>query len=180
MKYIFDFDDVLFNTNHGFIEHEYIVLEKAGVSRDSIKEYYKNIKLNDGVFSMIQMLDHFSVPREFYTEIMKKNKDFVNQNLLDLIKRAGKDNCYMVTYGEHSFQMDKIKYAGIEEFFSEIIVVQGSKKDSVEKICERYKNEQILFFDDKQEHFDNLDMTKCSNLKTIHYTGQDVRSLFPL
>ena len=46
MKYIFDFDDVLFNNTKQFKEHMYACLEKAGVSRGKAEEYYNTVREN--------------------------------------------------------------------------------------------------------------------------------------
>ncbi len=175
MKYIFDFDDVLFFTSKKFIEYEYSVLAKAGISPLDIQKYYQEIKTNNKTFSFKDMFEYLSIPQKFYLEIMSSCKNFVNEDLIYLVKKIGKENCFIVTYGDEDFQKEKIKYSDIEDVFSEITVVQGSKKEAIEKICLKYKDEEVLFIDDKQEHFDNLDMKKYPNLKTILYTGQDLK-----
>jgi FMN phosphatase YigB (HAD superfamily) len=177
MKYIFDFDDVLFYTNKKFIPYEYLVLEKLGVSRADIDEYYKKLKLSNIPFSMSKMLDNFSLPKESYDEVMRNNKNFINEDVLDVVKKIGRENCFIVTFGDEDFQRDKIKTAGIESLFSEIIVVGGSKKEEIEKICGRNKNEEVFFVDDKVEHLSEIDHAKCPNLKTILYMGQDLKSI---
>lgn len=177
MKYIFDFDDVLFYTTKKFIEHEYVILEKAGISRLQIKEYYKELKLNRIPFSMKKMLDNFSIPQRVYEEIMKENTTFINKDVIEIVKKLEKTNCYIITYGDEEFQKDKIKTSGIESLFSGIIVVKGSKKEAIEQLCAKYRDEGIIFIDDKAEYFEDIDLGKCPNLKTILYSGQDLKPL---
>lgn len=178
MKYIFDFDDVLFYTTKKFIPHEYVVLEKVGISRIDIENYYKDIKLSNSAFSMKKMLEHFSVPEEIYKEIMQENKNYLNQELVSIVMKLGKENCFILSFGDEEFQIDKIKTSGIEHLFSQIIVVKNNKKDFVEKICNLYKDEQVFFIDDKEEYLSQIDFAKCQNLKTVLYTGQkDFKSL---
>ncbi len=174
MKFIFDFDDVLFHTSKRFKKHVIPVLEKHGISRNQIEEYFKKERWN--LFSFKKMLAHFSVSR-LYEEIMGKGKVFSNKDLIEVIKKMGKNNCFIITYGDEEFQRDKIERAGITPLFSEIIVVTGSKKESIERICEKYKNEEVLFVDDKAKHFEDLDFNKYPNLKTILYDGQGLQKL---
>ena len=100
---------------------------------------------------------------------MSKCPDFVNKKLIGIIKKLGKENCYLVTYGEHEFNKEKVERSGIASLFSEIDIVPGSKKEIIYNICNRNKNEKVLFIDDKVKFFEDLDMTKCPNLKTILY-----------
>ena len=167
MKYIFDFDDVLVNTTkaNGFRESIYIYLEKSGISRDNAIKYIKKERLNR--FSLKKMLNHFEVKENLYDKIMGENKNFVNQELFEIIKKLGKNNCYIVSYGDKEFQRDKINNTGIAHLFSEIIVVEGSKKEEIEKIATLYKNEEVLFIDDKDYNFTDLELKKYPNLKTI-------------
>ncbi|MFA6353590.1 MAG: hypothetical protein WCW93_01520 [Candidatus Paceibacterota bacterium] len=178
MKYIFDFDDVLFNTScnpKNFREHIYSSLEKAGVPHNLSKEYVEKERWNK--FSLKKMLAHFSVNENMYKEIMGKNKSFVKNELITWIKKLGKSNCYVVSYGEAEYQIDKIERTGVSSLFSEIIVVSGSKKEAIEKICTKHKEEKVVFIDDKAKHFEDLDFKKYPNLKTILYTGQNAKSL---
>src|SRR3990167_7630412 len=97
MKYIFDFDDVLSHTTKRFKEHVIPVLEKDGVSRSQIEEYFKSEQWN--LFSFKKMLAHFSLS-DLYEEIMQEVKFFTNKELVREIEKIGKHNCYIVTYGD--------------------------------------------------------------------------------
>ena len=178
MKYIFDFDDVLFNTSinpRNFREHIYTSLEKAGVQYNLSKEYVEKERWNK--FSLKKMLAYFSVNKNVYEEIMGKNENFVKNELITLIKKLRKSNCYIVSYGEEEFQLDKIKRAGVASLFSKIIVVSESKKEAIEKICAKHRDEKVIFIDDKAKHFEDLDFKKYPNLKTVLYTGQNAKML---
>ena len=177
MKFIFDFDDVLFYTTRRRVEYIYPFLEKLGISRQKVDEYYKEVRGQN--FSMKKLLKYFSLPEETYEEIMRDSIDFSNKETINFLKKAGKENCFIITYGDEEFQLDKIKRTGVDTLVSEIIVVStDEKKEFIEVICEKYKNEKIVFIDDKAKHFENLDLQKCPNLKTILYTGQNLESYF--
>lgn len=175
MKYIFDFDDVLFNNTKQFKEHMYVCLEEAGVPRVSAEEYYRGVRV--GGFWLKEMLAHFSLEEKWYEKILQGSENFLNKELINKIKKLGKKNCYIVTHGGEEWQQDKIKKTGIAPFFSKIIIIQGSKKEAVEKICAKHRDEKIIFIDDKAKHFEDLDFAKYPNLKTILYDEQGFEKL---
>lgn len=183
MKYIFDFDDVLFNNTRQLKEHMYACIEKAGVPRLIAEKRYKEVR--DKEFTMKKFISALFVndkidkisQKELYEKIMVKSKNFTNLQLIKIVKKIRKQNCYMVTHGNKSYQLDKIKRTCIAPLFSQIFIVQKSKKQSIEKICRRHKNEEVIFVDDKAKRFEDLDFAKYSNLRTILYTGQDLSIL---
>ena len=178
MKYIFDFDDVLFHTTKRRKEHLFPFLERAGIARSDMEEYYKKALTGySGYLSMKDLLRHFSLKEEFYEEIMRGSEKYINIELIELVKKLEKGNCYIITYGDKEFQLDKIKRTSIAPLFSEIIVVQGSKKEAIEKIATLHKDEKVVFIDDKPHHFQDLDFTKYPNLKTILYDEQGLEKL---
>jgi HAD superfamily hydrolase (TIGR01509 family) len=178
MKFIFDFDGVLFLTIKNLEEHINEIYKRNGISREQIEKYYNQEKVNG--FSQKKMLKYFSLPENLYEEMMKDNKTFVNQEVLKVVKKLGSKNCYLVTDGDEEYQRDKIKSAEIAHLFSEIIVTLGSKKEIIKNICKKHKNETIIFVDDRQKFFDDLDLKKCPNLKTILFTGQNLEHYFKI
>ena len=182
IKIIFDFDDVLFHATKLFKEYIYKCLEKNGIAKDIAEDYYKKMErefsLKDFISELLaqEKINKISCD-EIYEEIMSKCKDFVNIELLEIVKKLGKYNCYIVSKGDEGFQRDKIGRSGIESFFSEINIVSGTKKDAVEKICNENKDSQIIFTDDKVKFFEDIDMKKCNNLKTILFDKNGLENL---
>lgn len=174
MKFIFDFDGVLFNAK-GFIKFMYDYLEKSGMPRATTEEYYK--KVGGTKFGLKEMLAYFSIDESFYEKIISESKKFNNKELLDVVTKLGKNNCYIVSHAKEDWQRDKIKRTGIDSFFSEIVVVPESKKQAVENICAIHKDEEVIFIDDKAKYFENLDFKKCPNLKTVLYDEQGLEKL---
>lgn len=178
MKFIFDFDDVLFHNTKLFKEHMYMCLEKAGIFRAEAEKYYKEVRVNE--FWLKELMAHFSLKESFDEELLSESKNFVNKELVKIIKKLGRLNCYIVTQGGEKWQKDKIKKVDIEPLFSDVITVWESKKEAVEKICAKYKNEDVVFIDDKVKHFENLDFKKYPNLKTILYDEQGLEKLISI
>jgi hypothetical protein len=177
MKYIFDFDDVLFQTTAGFRKKLILQLNKVGISEDKISEYILKERLN--LFSLKNMVKFLGLPDDLYQDIMADNSDFINHNLIELIKKQNKQDVFVVTYGDEEFQLAKLNSSGVVNLFlpENIFITSGSKKEIIENICTRNKNEKIIFIDDNQKHFNDIDFQKCSNLTTILYTGQDISDL---
>ncbi len=182
MKFIFDFDDVLFNTRK-FKEQIYLSVEKIGIPRAVEEECYKEFRKY--AFSLKKFLSYlFDKEKKenvsingIYEEIMFDCKSFLSQELIEIVRKLGKENCYIVTSGDKKFQFDKIKRAGVESLFSEIVVVPESKKEEIEKLCVKYKNEKIIFVDDKIKFIEDLDTSKYPNLKIILYDEQGLEKL---
>ncbi len=175
MKFIFDFDEVLFDTKK---LREIIVskLSRHSISGDIIEEYFKKERWNQ--FSLKKMLVHFSVTEDLYEEIMCECRNLKNKELLEMVQGIGKQNCFILSYGDKEFQLDKINRLNIRNLFSEIFINEtGNKNELIEKLCAKYKNEVVVFVDDKPKHFEDLDMEKCPNLKTILFDEHGLEKL---
>ena len=173
MKYIFDFDDVLFDTEK-FKEHIFNFLEKVGVNKLKVKTYYRKDRESKSPFSLKKFLLDICAAegikrdqQEMYEDIMRTCQIFINGDLRELITRLGKENCFLVTDGLEEFQKDKIKHSAVHRLFNQIYIVQGSKKGPVEYVCGKYTDEPVIFFDNKKEYFNDLDKEKFPNLKTV-------------
>ena len=178
-KYIFDFDDVLFFNTEKFKKHMYKCFEEVGISYETVKKYYKEEKdkgfvLGNLVVSTLKGEKIDSISHEKLTEkIMGECKNFINNELIDVIKGLGVENCYMVTHGVKKYQLEKIRRTGLEPLFHNISIVQDTKKGSVEAICGEFKDHEIIFVDDKEKRFADLDFEKYPNLRTVLYIGPE-------
>lgn len=183
MKFIFDFDDVVFRNTDGLKERMYSVLTEEGISRDKAEKYYKKIR-GKMLFSLKNFIAHLLGAKNkkdkvdsVYKKIMKYCSEFLNPKIVEILKKAGRENCFLVTSGEEEFQMDKIRRSGADKFFNQISVVSGSKKHEVEKICFTYPEEKVFFIDDKEKFFEDLDFDKCKNLAVVHFNRDTMTEL---
>lgn len=182
MKIIVDFDDTLFHNTKMFKEHMFSVIEKAGIARNIAETSYKEVRSNE--FSLRNFLtDLFSsnnLERNtdlIYEEIMEKCPEFLNTDVVEIIKEAGKDNSYIVTNGDYEFQWEKIKRSGVDRLFIGIHVVPKSKKIIVEEICRKNNNHSVIFADNRADFFSDLDTEKYTNLKTILFDENGLEKL---
>jgi len=186
-KYIFDFDDVLFNNTAQFKEHMFKLIAEAGVPEGEARAYYAKPEIRGKEFSLRKFIkDLFSFYDlhdsetsidELYLRIMEESRKFLNTELVEMVKRIGVENCYIVTNGETEFQQDKMKYSGIWDLFGEdkIKIVPRSKREAVIKICTEHSTENVVFVDDKIDFF--RDLGEISNLKTILYGENGLEKL---
>jgi|GEM_PF-1637308 len=176
MKYIFDFDDVLFNNTSQFKPHMFSVLAEAGVLEEDARAYYREVREKE--FSLKDFIKHFGLEvGDLYEKIMVECSNFRNTELMEMVQKVGKENCYIVSNGENKFNWDKINYSGIGNFFDpkHIYVVPGPKKDKIKEICEKNKNEQVIFVDDKTHFLDEIDekfLADYPNLRKLHYKDE--------
>lgn len=178
-KYIFDFDDVLFFNTEKFKEHMYRCFEGIGVSHGTVEKYYK-IEKEKGwtlgnLVAAVLIGEHITTvsAHELKETIMKECKNFLNTKLIERIKKLPVENCYLVTHGVAEYQLEKVDRAGIRQLFSQIFVVQDTKKGPVEMICERYTDCEVVFVDDQEKRFADLDFDKYPNLRIVLYVGKE-------
>lgn len=179
IKYIFDFDDVLFFNTEKFKKHMYKCFEEIGVQYDTVKKYYaiekeKGWVLHNLVASVLKGENLTSLSKEELSEkIMGECKNFTNNELIDQIQKLDVKDCYMVTHGVKEYQLEKVKRTSLEPLFAQIFTVLDTKKGPVEMICEQFKDSEIVFVDDKEKRFADLDFKKYPNLRTVLYTGPE-------
>src|SRR3989338_5767386 len=126
MKYIFDFDDVLFNNTAQFKQHMFKVIAGEGVPPEAAREYYFRPEVHGQEFSLKKFIsDLFSqfgikIPQDaVYETIMVECPKFRNVELIEALKRIPKKDRYIVTNGQREFNTDKLKYSGIHGLFDE-------------------------------------------------------------
>src|SRR3989338_4409514 len=174
MKLIFDFDGVLLFNQEWRKGYLFPLLERRGITKDELDEYYKNVR--EVGFSIQKLLSHFSIEIK-EEEIFKNITDFVNISLIDLIKILDKENCFIVTFGDEEFQIKKIERTNLEPFFGKIFATSGRKNTFIENICQQFPDEKVVFVDDMPQHFEDIELGKCKNLKTILYDENGLQKL---
>lgn len=178
MKIISDFDDVMFN-NSKLKEIIIATLTKAGIPQDIGEQTYQKEK-ESGAFSLTKFLhslvkDEAKIS-EMYEEIMGNCQDLVNMAVLDQVRSAGDNNVYIISEGDEAFQRDKISRS-TGNIFPNITIVHGAKNRKVEEICRDFPKDDVIFVDDKQKYFDDIDMSMCPNLKTVLFTKYGLQML---
>ena len=174
MKYIFDFDDVLFNNTKQFKEHMFKSIALTGVPESEARKHYDKPEVHGKEFSLKKFItDLFSIyevnyPEDaLYGDIMRESRKFVNLELVEAMKKVGIENCYIVTNGDREFNTDKLVYSGMWDLLGgkRICIVPDTKRNAIEEICAKYPDEKIVFIDDKPKFLN--DLKDIPRLKTI-------------
>ncbi len=185
MKYIFDFDDILFNNTAQFKPHMFKLLAEAGAPEADARVYYQKVRakefsLRDFITTLLTRYGITNItPGALYEDIMRECHNFLNLELMEEIKKIGKENCYIVSNGENDFNWDKIRYSGVLEFFDikNVHVVPDTKKFKIKEICDANKNSDVIFIDDKVQFTRDTSLKDCPNLTTIMYRGEKLAGL---
>jgi FMN phosphatase YigB (HAD superfamily) len=182
MKLLLDFDDVLFDTSR-LKETFFAVLNRHGVLR--AKEKYHFERANDRPFSLKLFIRRLCKEKgignqeadAMYDEVMSVCGNLVNQDLVRILERVGSKNCYLITNGDEGFQKDKIICSGIKRFIEDVVIVPGTKKFAIESLCAKFPDEPVIFVDDREKFFEDIDTATHKNLKTVLYDGTGVGKL---
>lgn len=180
MKVIFDFDDVVFNGKK-FKSKMFKVLEDRGY--ENVEKRYDLLRTNGLPFSLLDFMSDLDPSLEgeekilLYEVILGFSWECINEDVFRIMKELGKENCYIVTNGTYKFQMDKIRRSIGLNVAEEVVVVSGSKEEEVKKICQRHKDEEVIFVDDKVLYLNDIRTEGCENLKTVLFNENGLENL---
>jgi FMN phosphatase YigB (HAD superfamily) len=181
MKLILDFDDVLLNAK-GLKQVMCDILREEGVENG--EELYEEERKSGRAFIPKEFLQRSCLASRgesfvavdvdmMYEKMLDACAYLVNQELVTLIKKVGKDNCFIVSNGNQEFQENKIQRSGLDVLVKKIVIVSGTKSLEIEQICAEFPQDSILFIDDKSINFNDINLNMCKNLKMILYKGKE-------
>lgn len=164
MKIFLDFDDVIFNTakfKQDYSEIFYLV----GISRQELKnEYYTSKNGPNGLIKThdpMALLERLEKKKNISYEKVKSDiKDFlvdtrsyVFKDFYPFAEEFTKDNLGLISFGDISFQTEKIKGSQIASFFSIIEITDQHKGKVLKNLLKKQelKNERLVFIDDRPD-----------------------------
>jgi len=184
MKYIFDFDDVLFDTHSFKQERLFSALEIIGISKEECAQKYhkggfKNLQLfvtdtaaeygktlDDGTFKIIE------------EKIFKNIHVFLNPDICRFIMQKEKENCHILSLGDRDFQMRKIIDSGARDMVAEVVIVPKSKKEWVIDFAKTHLDERVHFIDDTKRHVQHYEFKILHNLHcTLYSDFEDLKEM---
>jgi len=160
MSIILDLDYTLFDTE----KHKKEIAKIFNISyRDFLADYakyFKNKELNYNVYKHLSILlkqkriDLKSANRirKEIVELMKKSDKFLFSQAKDLVKKLNQEKKEMIllSFGDHVFQSQKIKYLSIKKYFKKIIITSRDK-DQVVDFLKKSKEAHIIINDKPRE-----------------------------
>ena len=172
MKLVIDFDDTIFDTNRFKRERLFPCLKKYDISAEVFEKNYEKYRQNNHIYDIYQHLEFFKkesnldidIESVIY-EISNGLESFVFPEYLNIFKKYGRENIFILTQGDENFQQLKIKRSEVDKKVEEVLIVDSTKQEKKEDISLLWPNETILFIDDK---FKNLSFeTENKNIRRI-------------
>ena len=165
MKAIFDFDDTIFDAERFKREALFTAFlsqksESAKVDIEKLSQTYTDFRSQNNIFDInifinfvIKKFSLVDVDRDqIFLEMKLKIKNFVKREYLAIFEKIGKENIFVLSKGEHDFQMFKISLSDILDKVDSVKVIQGSKRELVLDYCNMWSGEEVVFVDDKIEN----------------------------
>ncbi|MCF7843750.1 hypothetical protein K9M47_02535 [Candidatus Gracilibacteria bacterium] len=186
MKIIFDFDDVIFDTQ-SFKQKVFSGLNSCGVDSEVVKGLYgshRRLFNPSSIYRDVVVISGKNISEEKVNEaidnLFQDIGKYIDKRITDIIYSTGKDNCFILTAGDEDFQRLKIQNSLDKSVINNehVIFVKDNKDSKVKEICEKYPNESIIFVDDKNEHINEVAALNLKNLYPILYNkdGFDILS----
>ena len=123
-------------------------------------KYFKNKELNYNVYKHLSILlkqkridlKNAGKIRKEIVELMKKSDKFLFPQAKDLVKKLNQEKKEMIllSFGDHVFQSQKIKYLSIRKYFKKIIITSRDK-DQVVDFLKKSKEAHIIINDKPRE-----------------------------
>jgi len=178
MKYIFDFDDVIFDSFRFKKEKLFLALSHKNVTVEQIQEIYKKRftspeNLFRNVASKCNIALSAKEQKSIIESIFTNISSFLHLDTVEVIQKKGKSNCVILSLGDSEFQKRKINTVGMDDFVFHVEIVANSKKEWVIDFAKKYKTETVYFIDNTKEHLNHPEFSLLPNLKTILYVGPE-------
>jgi FMN phosphatase YigB (HAD superfamily) len=161
MKIIFDFDDTIFDTNRFKQEKLFPCLLRYGITTLDFSRNYEQYRKDNPVYDIKEHLTkiagqyNISIDINDIVQGMIKNLDeFIFPEYLNVIKKYGRENIFILTQGDNNFQRLKITKSKIDKKVEEIFTVEGTKAEKVKSLCTLWNNDAVLFFDNTLGNLD--------------------------
>lgn len=163
MKIFIDFDDVIFNTGKFKADLKALFLAE-GISEEMFDKHYydpkdtRKLKMFDPILHALRIESETGIQtQDLLLKIaifLKDVSGYVFDDVKDFFEFIGKENIYLISYGDEKFIKLKVSGAGILGYAAAIKVADGKKSDVIKKIISTKKileSEKIFFLDDRSE-----------------------------
>lgn len=179
MELFVDFDDTVFNTRKGFLPALRDVFVRSGVPSDIFDRTYEQCtahRVADGLsytphahadFLRAEGYALLGLERA-YEQLLTVASRWVYRDFIDFV-RASDVPVVMVTYGDDTFQREKIRASGVGALVRDVIVTQGEKARAIDAYAP-HASSPLVIVDDKVSVF-----ARVKALRRPTYTVHAVR-----
>ncbi len=167
-KIFIDFDDVVFNTKQ-FKDDFRQMFVAHGISGEIFDKHYNDPNDSRAIktFDPWKQTENIGKELEIDTAFLAGLVDefisgmarYLFDDVSEFVKAFGKENIWVVSFGECDFQTKKVMNSGIEKYVSNIVVTENLKSKAIGKILEKKKEAilgKIFFLDDRLEQIKDV------------------------
>ncbi len=159
MKIIFDFDNTLFSVKE-FYEAFQNSFKEIGINKNLFKETFEKAKEGKKPYDpekqfklIVQKKPEISLKdlKENFEQVLCQAEKFLYPDVQPFFKKLkNKFDLFLVSYGNKTFQREKIEKSGVIKFFKKVIIASDVNKiSSLKKTLN--KHEKAIFIDDNPE-----------------------------
>lgn len=168
-----DFDDVVFNSGKLSEELKGLFF-KRGIEESLFEKYYYDENKTYNPQRQIDRIQEdsdkdFSNLKKEVSELIDNLGEYVFDDFKEFIEKVGRENIYILSFGDEEFQKLKIKNSGIDRDVEKTIIAKGKKSEQLKKFFSRNSNlekEEKYFIDDKVHHIKDV-KKNFPKIKTI-------------
>lgn len=181
MKIFIDFDKVLFDTTNFKKEMINICYEHGVSEKEFIKtanNFSATSKHNGPPYSMdnhIKLMEKLKAKKlpelkKALEDLMENLEEYVFSDVEKFLLSFRKDDLFLLSYGDVSFQKQKVFSSGMNKFFKNIIISGEHKIDIISNMAKENNiigQEDLILIDDKPE-----------NLEKAENIDRDIKTFF--
>lgn len=181
MKIFLDFDDVIFNTKRLSSDFKNLFFQ-SGISEDTFKKYYYNEDNSYDPWAQIKKIQaesgkDLSGLEKSISGLVGNLTDYVFDDFWDFSKKIGKENIFILSYGDVNFQTLKIKNSETDRYANMLDIVEGLKSEAIKNALPKIhlaEKEAIYFIDDRVGFLEEV-KKEIPQIKTILVKRPDGR-----
>lgn len=168
MKYIFDLDDTLIQSTSLNNDAYNYALEKYGYERIETGSRLTREKLKFISFEKLKKI--IEEKQKYFTSEWLPYRVALNSELIERIKKYGKENCYLWTKANEKRASAVLKYCNLSCLFESIIY---DNKDSFNESMGVLKavtgSDEFIIYENESELFVGNGVLKVDSIRTIEF-----------
>lgn len=168
MKYIFDLDETLIKSSTLNNDAYNYALEKFGYPRIITSDRLTREKFNFIPSTLLQKI--IKEKQKYFTSEWLPYRIIINTELVELIRKYGKKNCYLWTKASKNRVKSILRYCCLDNLFNKIIFDDKSTyQTSIEKLKAVTHSDKFIIYEDNHNLFDNEYVKISEQLKTQNF-----------
>lgn len=156
MKIFLDFDDVIFNTKSLSSNLKNLFFQ-CEISEETFKKHYYDETKSYDPWAQIKKIEiesgkDLSELENSVSDLLKDLRSYIFEDFLDFSKKIGKENIFILSFGDVNFQTLKIKNSEANKYANMMDIVKEMKAQTIKSAFPEIhimEEEDIYFIDDR-------------------------------